>query len=80
MIADESIDDMARECAFAVSLSDDPQRLTSASMHLLFRSGATLTRAILSAQRARHADGYIGDLPSLATARLRIMSEIRRRT
>ena len=80
MIADDRIDEMARECAFAVRLSGDPQRLMSASMHLLFRSGATLTRAIGFAERARKADGYIGDVPSLATARQRIMTEMRRRT
>ena len=80
MISDDPVDAISRECAVVIRLAADPQRLGTASMQFLFRSGATLTRAIDLYERRSAATSVPADLPKLAMARQRIMTEIRRRT
>jgi len=80
VIADDPVDPISRECAVVMRLAADPQRLGTASMQFLFRSGATLTRAIDLCERRAAGMGAPADLPKLTMARQRIMTEIRRRT
>lgn len=75
-------DHIARASRTAMELAEDDRRLSDAPLHVLLYSGATLTRALVVANRAHAlaADAEIDDVDRLMAARDMIMAEIRRRS
>ena len=73
-------DHIARASRGAMELAENDSRLGDAPLHVLLYSGATLTRALVVANRAHALAGAeLDDVERLMSARDIIMAEIRRR-